>query len=94
MGASFCSLAKFRKRCVLFSMNEVKRLAKESLELDVVEVIREVPLKNIGRIWVVVAYSYYSLYYERKQRITINGDGETFKAHIKRFERKCFFEGI
>ena len=64
MGASFCSLAKFRKGCVLFSMNEVKRLAKESIELDVVEVIREVPLKNIGRIWVIIGYSYYSLYYD------------------------------
>ena len=63
MGASFYSLAKFRKRCVLFSMNEVKRLAKESLELDIVEVILEVPLKNTGRVWVVFAYSYYSLYY-------------------------------
>ena len=64
MGASFCCLAKFRKRCVLFSMNEVKRLVKESLELDVVEVIREVELKNTGRLWIVFAYSYYSLYYD------------------------------
>ena len=45
-------------------MNEVKRLAKGSLELDVVEVICEVPLKNTRRIWVVIAYSYYSLYYD------------------------------
>ena len=45
-------------------MNEVKRLAKELLELDVVEVIRQVPLKNTGRVWVVIAYSYYSLYYD------------------------------
>ena len=45
-------------------MNEVKRLAKESLEIDVVEVIRQVELKNSGRLWVVFAYSYYSLCYK------------------------------
>ena len=63
MGASDCYLAKFRKRCLLFSMNEVKRLAKESLEIDVVEVIRQIQLKNSGRLLVVFVYSYYCLYY-------------------------------
>ena len=83
MGASFCSLAKFRKRSVLFSMNEVKRLAKESLELDVVEVIRQVPLKNTGRVWVVIAYSYYSLYYDfslkKLSRIIFHLSGHFFE---------------
>ena len=46
-------------------MNEIKRLAKKSSEIDVVGVIREV-----------------------------NAYGETFKARIKRFKRKFFFEGI
>ena len=64
MGASDCYLAKYRKRCLLFPMNEVKRLAKESFEIDVVEVIRQIELKNTGRLWVVFAYSYYCLYYK------------------------------
>ena len=43
-------MAKFTKRGLLFLMNEVKRLAKESLEIDVVEVICQVELKNSGRL--------------------------------------------
>ena len=45
-------------------MNEVKRLAKDSLDLDVVEVIREVEITNIRRFWVLLVYSYYSLCYK------------------------------
>ena len=45
-------------------MNEVKRLAKGSLEIDAVEVIRQVKFKNTVRLWVVSVYCYYYLYYD------------------------------
>ena len=48
-------MAKFRKGALLFSMNDVKRLAKESAEINVLEVIRQVR--------VIFLYCYYHLYY-------------------------------
>ena len=81
MGAGFCCLAKFRKRCVLFSMNEVKRLAKESLELDVRSdsggEVREY-WKALGSFCAFLLFSVLRLFFEK------------IKSHNISFVRTCF----
>ena len=72
-------------------MNEIKQLAKESLEIDAVEVIRQVKFKNTGRLWVVFVYCYYYLYYDfswkKLDQITFHLSGR----FLNYFQHDLFF---
>ena len=72
-------------------MNEIKRLAKKSSEIDVVEVIREVPLKNTGRIWVVFVYFYYCLYYNFSWKTLFRFIFHLFGRFFNYFRDELFF---